>query len=340
MGNKLKSRRDFLKPSAGKDVDVKQRLLRLGRPAMGSRFEVAVRSEDRGFVRDIHASLREISRLEGILSVFKGDSDLGRMNETAAAGWFKPGPDLWDALTVSLDYCRATGGAMDITCGALWKLWGFYSRNPGVPSDLDIEIAIGKTGFCKVRIREETREVKYLEPGLEINLGATGKGYALDRASSILQNKGLRNFLINAGNSSFYASGSLVEKGRGWKIGIRDPRCESSRDFARVMLRDQALATSGAGVQFFEHDGSRFGHVIDPGTGRPAGRYLSATAIADNALAADALSTAFFTMDISGIEDFCGKNPDTGALLISGDETGTVNEYHMIGTAEDLIEIV
>ena len=336
----LKSRRDFLRPSPGEGPRQGLQLLRLGRPAMGTRFEAALRSNDRSFVREVHSALGEIRRLESILTVFSEESDLCRLNSSASREWYRPDPDLWDLLSSSLEYCRKTGGALDISCGPLWKLWGFYSRNPGKPGEADIEKVLQKTGYNHILLNQEARKVKFLQAGMEINLGSTGKGYALDRAAAMLQNRGLDNFLLNAGNSSFYAAGSLTEEGEGWRIGIREPGNDAGGDIALAILKDAALATSGSGVKFFEFAGRRFGHIIDARTGWPVRKYLSATAIADDVLEADALSTAFFAMELSEIRDFCGSNPGTGALVIPADTAGNPGEPCLVGRADEVVELI
>jgi len=145
--------------------------------------------------------------------------------------------------------------------------------------------------------------------------------------------------LLNAGHSTFYAEGSLVPGEKEWKISIRNPRETGSADFAVVRLKNQALATSGTGGQFFDHEGSRFGHIIDPRSGKPAEHFFSATAIAENALTADALSTAFFVMGVHEVQAFCENNPGVGALLITRHESGREPGYHVFGKAEDSVEI-
>jgi FAD:protein FMN transferase len=339
VDKRTRSRREFLKPCLSRQDEVTLRMLRLGRPAMGTRFEIALTSRDREYIRHAHGVLNEVGRLEAILSVFRKESSLCRMNEIADRKWFKPDTDLWNILVTSLELCQKTGGALDITSGALWKLWGFFQKSGRIPSALEIEKTLEKGGFLNVRIREETREVKYLKPGLEINLGGTGKGYALDRVVGMLENKQLENFLLNAGHSTFYAGGSLVPGEKEWKIGIRNPRETGNADFAVVRLKDQALATSGTGVQFFNHEGSRLGHIIDPRSGKPAGHFLSATAIAENAVTADALSTAFFVMDVQGVQAFCKNNSGVGALLITRHESGREPGYYIFGKAEESVEI-
>ncbi len=130
----------------------------------------------------------------------------------------------------------------------------------------------------------------------------------------------------------------MVAGEKGWEISIRNPCGDSN--FTIVRLKDQALATSGAGVQFFNHKGSRFGYIIDPRSGMPAKHFLRTTAIADNAVSADALSTAFFVMEIQEVQAFCENNPDAGALLVTGHESEGEADYHVFGRAEVSAEII
>ena len=316
------------------------RVMRLGRPAMGTRFEVATTSRGREDVRMAHNALNEVGRLENILSIFRDDSNLSRMNRAVPGEWFKPDPDLWTILFKSLEYCRLTGGALDIAIGALWKTWGFHLKRGRVPSGSEIEDALANSGFHNLEIREDTREVRFLKPGMEVNLGGTGKGYALDRAAWMMENKVAGSFLLNAGFSTFYASGNISGSEEGWKISIRGPDGENSGDCAVVRLKDQALATSGPGSQYFDEGGIRYCHILDPRTGRPASRWLSSTAVARSALEADALSTAFFVMEMREIEEYCEKVPGVGALLITGHGSGADAECHLFGLAEEIIEVV
>ncbi len=186
------------------------RVMRLGRPAMGTRFEVATTSRGREDVRMAHNALNEVGRLANILSIFRDDSNLSRMNRAVPGEWFKPDPDLWTILFKSLEYCRLTGGALDI-----------HLKRGRVPSGPEIEDALANSGFHNLEIREDSREVRLLKPGMEVNLGGTGKGYALDRAAWMMENKGAGSFLLNAGFSTFYASGSISGSEEGWKVCIR-----------------------------------------------------------------------------------------------------------------------
>ena len=141
--------------------------------------------------------------------------------------------------------------------------------------------------------------MQFAKPGMAINLGAIGKGDALDRLVEKLLQSGVQNFLIHGGKSSIVARGNQhvdsghSDYGRGWKVGIAHPT-KPQRRLKGIWLRDQSLATSGSGKQFFHYQGRRFGHVIDPRTGYPAGDLLSLTLLHESAAAADACATGLF----------------------------------------------
>ena len=174
---------------------------------------------------------------------------------------------------------RETGGAFDITTMPLSRCWGFLRREGRVPDPEAIEAARALVGFDAVQLDRDDWSVRFGRTGLELNLGAIGKGYALDRASSGLRASGVGHALLSAGRSSLLAIGG---RGHGWRIDLVSPLV-TGRAIAGVWLRNAALGTSGAGEQFVIADGHRYGHVIDPRTGWPANGVLSASVVASDA---------------------------------------------------------
>jgi thiamine biosynthesis lipoprotein len=154
--------------------------------------------------------------------------------------------------------------------------------------------------------------ISFARANVELNFGAIGKGYALDRAGRQLARRGLATALLSAGGSSVMATGS--GGGGGWRVGLRDPRARHRR-WAILHLRDAALATSGSGEQFFVSDGRRYGHILDPRTGWPAEGQLAVTVVASSAADADALSTAFFIGGRALAETYCATHEHVLALL-------------------------
>jgi thiamine biosynthesis lipoprotein len=166
---------------------------------------------------------------------------------------------------------------------------------------------------------------------MELNLGAVGKGHALDRAATRLAEAGLENFLLHGGRSSVLARGRRNADEQGWRVGIVHPLRADVR-LAEVRLADRGLGTSGSGTQYFRHRGKRYGHILDPRTGRPAEGVLSATVLAPTAAEADALSTAVYVLGVERGLAFCATRPELAAAIVAPGARGDV-EVHTVGFA-------
>jgi thiamine biosynthesis lipoprotein len=240
-------------------------------------------------------------------------------------------------LELALRLSRETEGAYDITASPLWRAWGFSRREGKIPTAEELEQARQCVGGHLVELDAERKTVRFLKPGVELNLGSIGKGYALDRAAEALADRGIHDFLFHGGQSSVLARGSCLD-GRaasatapsGWAVGIRDPLRRTVR-LAEVRLRNAALGTSGTENQFFRHAGRRYGHILDPRSGWPADSLLSATVIASSAALADALSTAFFVMGPEPALDYCRTHPEIAAILLCPIRGGAGFELRMAG---------
>jgi FAD:protein FMN transferase len=183
--------------------------------------------------------------------------------------------------------------------------------------------------MCRMVFDEPRRTVRYLQPGVEINLGSIGKGYSLDRVARLLRSKyGVKSALLNGGNSSVLAVGTPPNDPRGWAVGLRDPAAPERR-LAVVRLRGRAMATSAATYQRFEYNGRRLGHLLDPRTGRPAEGVAMATAFARTAAAADALATAFFVMGPEATRRYCDAHPDVAAVLLADEPAAELEAVNL-----------
>ena len=314
MESSRTSRREFFRP-ARNTVPRDIQLLRVGRPAMGSTFEILFPASNRSRIEVAHRALDEVRRLEDIMTVYRDDSELSRVNREAALKAVEVSEELAEVLTLSLEVSRKTEGAFDITSGVLSQCWGFKDRKGGIPSDEAIRESLTKMGWKFVGLNLESRSVRFGREGLELNLGSIGKGFALDHAVRMLQNADFGKVLLHAGYSSIIAMGDSSYQGGGWLVSIRHP-VDRDEHLVKLRLRNMALGTSGAGEQFFEADDKSYGHVIDPRTGRPAEQNLSASCLAPSAALADALATAFFVMSIDSIEAYCEKNQELGAIVV------------------------
>jgi thiamine biosynthesis lipoprotein len=285
--------------------------IRVHRSAMACRFEVTLAGEDALHVAAAQEALAEVERIEDVLTVFRDSSEVSRVNRDAGEA---PVP-VSETLARLLDRCRTlhreTGGAFDPSAAALSQCWGFHRREGRLPSVEEVEAAMAEVGLDKLELEPEARAVRFLRSGLGLNFGAVGKGYALDLVAERMRRRGVPRALLSAGGSSVLAFGGGDE---GYAVDVRSPR--ASGVLAQMSLRDAALGTSGAGEQFFEAGGKRYGHVLDPRTGWPAEGVLSASAVGPSAADCDALSTAFLVAGPELAESYCGSHPGTLALLV------------------------
>ena len=335
-GPARRSRRDFLTGVSGRRTIGDDYWIRVHRRAMACRFEITLASQDAAWVPAARAALNEVDRIEDQLSVFREGSAISRLNRRAAPGESHEPVEIDEALLALLDLCgelhRATDGAFDITSTPLSRCWGFLQREGRVPANDAIEAARASVGFGAVDLDRARRTVRFRRPGLELNLGAIGKGHALDRVAVDMRATGVRHALLSAGRSSLLAIGG---RGPGWFVEVVSARGNqvNAHPLAQVWLRDAALGTSGAGEQFVVADGTRYGHVIDPRTGWPASGVLSATVIASSAAVADALSTAFFVGGVELAERYCAKHPAVMALVTPDDGSNTPRVFGNVAGA-------
>jgi thiamine biosynthesis lipoprotein len=284
--------------------------IRVSRVAMACRFEVTLASHDAAAVPAARAALDGVDAVEDQLSIFREHSAVARVNRRAGTEPVPIDGELYDLLARCLELHRDTAGAFDVTTTPISRCWGFLQREGRLPSVGEIHEAMATVGLHRVRLDDASRTITFGTRGVELNFGAIGKGYSLDRVASGMRTAGVSHALLSAGRSSLVAIGG---RDGGWHIDVVSPR--SGGRLARVWLRNAALGTSGAGEQFFVADGVRYGHVIDPRTGWPASGILSATVIASSGAAADALSTAFLVGGVRLAHTYCDSHPGVMAII-------------------------
>jgi FAD:protein FMN transferase len=294
--------------------------LHLNRTAMACRFEITLPSNDQSDLSAANEALNLIDRLEDQLTVFRETSEISRINRHAGSTAVEVEAGLFDLLLLCEELYRATEGAFDITTGPLTQCWGFLRREGRIPDPDELETARSRVGMHKITLDRDKMTVRFSHPGIEINLGSIGKGYALDRAASLMRGRGVRSALISGGSSSLIAIGDNGG-GEGWAVGIRHPVFKNTR-IAKLALSDRAMATSGSAEQYFEKDGKRYGHIIDPRSGVPATGILSVTVVTPAAALADALATAFFIEGRTLAEHYCSTHPEIVVVMIEEGSPG------------------
>ena len=311
-------RRRFLAPAPAAPIADEAYWIKLQRRAMACRFEITLDSRDAAFVPVAQEALTLVDDIEAQLTVFRDTSELVHLNRHAAIEPVPCDRTLFGLLTRCASLSAATDEAFDITTTPLSRCWGFLRRSGRLPADSEIAAARACVGMRHVTLDPAAMTVRFAQPGVELNLGAVGKGYALDRIAVTLRRAGVGRALLSAGQSSLLAIGG---PDRGWPIDIVSPRRDAP--IARVWLRDAALGTSGAGEQFVVVDGRRYGHVLDPRTGWPAEGMLSATVACASAADADALSTACLVAGPALAEGYCRAHPGVLALVTPDVEPST-----------------
>jgi len=255
-----------------------------------------------------------VHELEQQLSVYRSDSELTVMNQQAFHAAVVARPELFQLLVRGQRLSELTAGAFDPAAGALVNLWRRCRQEFRIPTVEEIEATLPRCGVRQVRLNESENTVAFAQEGIEFNLGAIGKGYAVDRVGETLLAAGVSNWLVHGGRSSIRANGTHAGHD-GWPIGLRNA-LTPDKPFATLLLKDAALGTSGTAVQWFRHEGKRYGHILDPRSGWPVETLLSVSVIAADAATADALSTAFFVLGVEKSLQCCDNlPPSVGAIF-------------------------
>ena len=272
-----------------------------------------------------------VEQLEALHTVFRTHSDLIAINRFAATRPVAVAHDTLVMLELARDVHALTEGAFDITAGSLSQVWGFSRRSGCMPTEGEIAKARQLVGTEFIVLDESQRQVALTKPGVTLNPGGIGKGYALDRAAGRLVANGVLDFMMHGGLSSVVAQGDRQhsETGGGWLVALKHPwRWEEQ--IGTLRINNQALATSGSGKQFFHFQGQRYSHIIDPRSGWPAQGMMSTTVICTSAAVADALATALFVMGADKSREFCQQHRSIAAVLVFSDPKSgaTVTEAH------------
>jgi len=267
-------------------------------PTMGTRFNVNVVDDgdvDLDSLREkIQTALDDADRQ---MSTYRDDSELARFNRSISTDWVKVSNELCEAVHLAFQLGMMTSGAFDITVGPLVNLWGFGPDGSVsmAPAANDIELARKKTGLAHVQANCANSSIRKTNPELNIDLSGFGKGRAADDIGVLLSEHGIVNFLVEIGGD-LRVQGKNA-KGQAWHIAIERPDSEG-RAIERIIQADNtAIATSGDYRNFFELDGRRYSHTIDPRTGKPVTHDLaSVTVVLDNGAIADAYATALMVL--------------------------------------------
>ena len=262
--------------------------------AMGSTYTVVLYGTGRvAMEAAADAALDEARRLDDLLSNYKPSSEWSGVNRHAAEGPVRISEELFQLLAACQDYSRESEGAFDISVGPLMKVWGFYKGTGHLPHRAEVMAAREKTGYRHVHLDAAARTVRFDRPGVELDPGGIGKGYAVDRMVAILRRMSVDTALVAASGSSIYGLGAPPDSPRGWPVDIKDP-WDQRRKVAEVFLKDMSMSTSGSYEKFFRAEGRVYAHIMDPRTGYPAQGSVAVSVVAPRTIDSEAWAKPYF----------------------------------------------
>src|SRR5262245_24705851 len=283
---------------------------------MGTRITVELWADDKAKGQAaIEAVLAEMRRVDESMSTYKPTSEVSLVNARAAQEPVKISPELFDLLNTALDYSRVTDGAFDITYASVGYLYDF--RKHVHPDEKEIKAALPGVNYRHVVLDPQQQTVRFTQPGVRIDLGGIGKGHSVDRGIALLQGRGISHALVTAGGDSRIIGDRF---GKPWVVGIRHPD-RKDEVIARIPLEDAAISTSGDYERYFDEDGVRYHHIIDPHTGQSARKVRSATIIGPTATRTDGLSKTAFVLGAEKAIEIYNRIDGIDAIVVKPDGT-------------------
>jgi FAD:protein FMN transferase len=299
-------------PRADAILFVPRRIIDNEERAMGTHLAFAAfttPANDEAKVRSAFAgATEEIRRLEAMMTTWRPDSELSKVNEAAGISPVSVGQETYDVVAASLHTSEISEGTFDITFESLHGLWKFdQDLDPHPPTDAQVKTKLPLLSFHHVHLDPVKRSIYLDQRGVKIGLGGIAKGYAVDRAAKVIEDAGIPSFFVQAGGD-LYTRGKKPD-GTDWSAGVRDPRGPDGSYFALLAVTDHAFSTAGDYERSYVVNGRRYHHIIDPRTGYPATASRSVTIWAKTALEADELDDAVFIL-----------GPEKGLALVESQE--------------------
>jgi thiamine biosynthesis lipoprotein len=277
---------------------------------MGTTARVKVWADDEA-VRDraISDAFSALHIVDDEMSTYKPESQISVLNREGSSRWVQIGPGLAEVLGASIRFGRISNGAFDPTVLPLMVLWGFRGGVPRLPADSEIRGVLAVTGLTHLELDTERYRARLTKPGVSLDLGGIAKGYALDRAQTAAREAGAEAGIIDLGGNIV----SFGEQAAG-QIAIQHPLIPDGI-LGSIPLRERAIATSGGYEKYVTIDGRRYGHILDPRTGRPTRDVESVTVVAESGMTADALSTACFVLGPEACLELVSRQERTACVV-------------------------
>jgi thiamine biosynthesis lipoprotein len=300
--------------------------------AMGTHIVIAAFTDDTHDAAALRSkfdkALAEIRRLEGLMTTWRDDSEISRVNAGAGRTAITVSPETLAVIEKSVWMSQRSEGVFDITFEAMHGLWKFdQDLEEKIPPRAAVAVARRLIDYRKITIDHDQRTVGLAKAGMRMSLGGIAKGYAVDAAARVLRSEGLTAFFVQAGGDLFVQG--RKPDGSAFRVGVRDPRGKDANDFfAMLEVEDHAFSTAGDYERSFVLGGKRYHHIIDPRTGFPATRSRSVTIWADDAFTADAIDDAVFIL-----------GPKKGLALVDSIENAgavIVDEHNKVWVSDRL----
>jgi len=281
---------------------------------MGTRCYVELWADEPAKGNDaIDAVMAELRRIDSLMSHYKPESQLSQINQYANERPVQVDKELFDLIRLSTHYSQITEGAFDITYASVGYLYNYPQHIR--PTEAQIRQALPAVNWRNMLLDEEHHTVRFEHPGMRIDLGGIGKGHAVDRGIDVLKARGIARALVTAGGDSRIIGDRM---GRPWLVAIRHPD-NPSKVVTRIPLSDSAVSTSGDYERYFDEDGVRYHHIIDPRTGHSASKVRSATILAPTATQTDGMSKTAFVLGAEKALEIINRMPEYDAVFVLPD---------------------
>ena len=278
---------------------------------MGTAIHVELWADDaRAAERAIDAVMAEMHRIDRLMSPYKSDSELSRINRDAGRKPVAVGAELFGLIERSLQFSELSDGAFDITFASVGHLYDY--RSGVAPDAAALQRACQAIGWRHLHLDAGNRTIRFGRDGMRIDLGGFAKGYVVDTSIAILKRLGVEHAVVAAGGDSRVLGD---RRGRPWSIAVRDPR-DAKRVVAVLPLQDTSISTSGDYERYFERDGVRHHHLIDPKTGSSPRSVRSVTILADDGLTSEGLSKCLFVMGLERGMRLIESQPGVDAVVV------------------------
>ena len=300
---------------------------------MGTTVKIKVK-ENFNAIEIINDAIETMEQISDVFDLYKTSTELSKINQNTKKQSVSVSNEFRDLLKTSFEINKKTLGAFDITIGPLEDLWGFYeTKTNTIPDKEQIERTLEQCGMQNLQIKGNN--IIFSDSNMQLDFNALAKGYAVDKAVNVLRQKGVTQAIVNAGGDVFCLGDN---KGKGWRVGIRDPRKKKSI-VGFITIDNRAVATSGGYENFVTIKDNVYPHILDPRTGYPVeSNILSSTVIAFKGAVADALATAFFVLSVEQSLSIVEDDPLLECVLIAKDNgqlkyyvsSGMKNNFELI----------